>query len=78
VKSAYNASLEDYSWRVYMAETLRLTCENTAISVSVFGGGGTYMPMKWRDVIDDEPEETLTPDEIKKNMLQKLHALGGD
>gem|GEM_PF-6701576 len=36
------------------------------------------MPMKWRDVIDDEPEETLTPDEIKKNMLQKLHALGGD
>ena len=52
---------------MYVTDALRLIAENT----SKFGGG-SYIKVRYADMIDPPKEETRTPEEVTAHMLKKL------
>lgn len=60
-------------WRDYVAESLRIITENT----SKFAGG-SYINVKFADIINPPPAETRTGDEIIEHMKAKLAQIGGE
>ncbi len=59
------------AWQAYMAEALRLAGENVARL-----GGGPYLQTRWTDRLENKPEETRTPQQVKAHMLQRLRGMG--
>lgn len=54
-----------------MAEALRLAGENAARQT-----GGPYLDTRWTALLEQKPEETRTPEQVKGEMLQKLRGMG--
>lgn len=61
------------AYRVYVTDALKLIAENTA----KFSGGG-YLKTRYYDVINPQPEETRTPEEIISGIKTKLARIGGE
>lgn len=72
VRQAYAKEQEGKAYRLYIAETLRCISESSAQK------GGPYVTAKWADIIDPQPEDTRKPEDVKKHMLEKLQAMGGE
>lgn len=60
------------AYRVYVTDALKTITENTAKYAS-----GIYMKVRYFDVESPKPPETRTPDEIIKNMKDKIARIGG-
>ena len=54
-------------YQIYITDTLRLITENTAKFV-----GGSYIKMRYADMIEPVKKETRTPEEIIENIRNKL------
>ena len=55
------------AWQAYLAEALRLAGENAARMA-----GGGYLETRWTALLDQKPEETRTPEQVKQHMLRRL------
>lgn len=55
---------------VYVTDVLRLISENTAKTV-----GGSYMKVRYLDLIDPKKEETRTANEVIDNIRNKLKGI---
>lgn len=68
VASKAKKSMEEQAYRDYTCEALRLlTHSNAEIT-----GKGSYLTVKYNDLIHPKPEDTRTGDEIKADILGKL------
>ena len=57
-----------------MTDALKILAENTAKY-----SGGSYMKIRYYDLIQPKPEENRTPEEIIGNMKEKIARIwGGD
>jgi len=73
-----NRDTENWTFRVYVTDTLQTISENTAIPASVFTGGehGKAIPSRWADRNKpDPPAETSTQEEVIAYMKEKLASL---
>lgn len=57
---------------VYATDALRIIGENTAKYA-----GGSYMKVRWADIIDPPKEDARTADEIIEHMKEKLKEVSG-
>ena len=55
-----------------MTDALKILAENTAKY-----SGGSYMKIRYYDLIQPKPEENRTPEEIIGNMKEKIERIGG-
>ena len=55
-------------FRTYVAECIRMMTENSAR----MGGGGSYMKLKYSDLISAKPEKRVEPGEPTANIRKKL------
>lgn len=60
----------DKAYRIYVTDALKAISENTAKFA-----GGSYMKIRYAEVINPKPEETRTADEIITNITDKLRKL---
>ncbi|MDE7398968.1 MAG: hypothetical protein K2N06_05505 [Oscillospiraceae bacterium] len=60
----------DMTYRVYVTDALKLIAENTSKYA-----GGSYMKIRFTDIINPKPEETRTADEIITSITDKLRKL---
>jgi len=60
------------AWRIYIAEGIRTISESSA---KFFGG--PYITAKWLDIINPQPEETRTAEEVIDHVLRGLKKLAG-
>lgn len=56
-----------------MAEGVRMITESTAKYA-----GGPYMTVKWADIINPKPVETLTPEQVIDQVMARLKEVSGD
>lgn len=56
---------------MYITDSLRIIGENTAKYA-----GGNYIKKRYADIIDPQPEETRTPDEVITHIKKKLRGGG--
>lgn len=61
------AHRSDLAYRVYVTDTLRVISENTARL-----GGGSYMRMRYADMLSPEKEDTRDAGEIIAGIREKL------
>lgn len=55
-----------------MTDALKILAENTAKY-----SGGSYMKIRYYDLIQPKPEENRAPEEIIGNMKEKIARIGG-
>lgn len=70
--SIYGQHARREAFETYVSEILRSLNNNVAGAI-----GGTSFPKSWKELEDYKPE-TRTADEIKSNILNGLHKLGGN
>jgi hypothetical protein len=63
---------EEKAYKMYVTESLRIIGENTAKY-----SGGSYIQMRYADMIEPKKEETRTANEIILNLKDKLRSLNG-
>ena len=68
---AYKEYLREQSFRVYLTDTVRLACENTAKI-----GGGSSISKRWADMIESQNKgarahDTRSPEEIIADVVEK-------
>lgn len=64
---------EEKAYRVYMSDAMLTVTETVA---RVFGG--KYMGYRYIDLVEPQPEETRTGEEIIADLGKKLEQMGGD
>ena len=62
----YQSQQRDLAYRIYVAECLRMIGENTA-KVS----GGSYMTAKFEDIINPNPVDNRTGEEIAADIIKR-------
>jgi hypothetical protein len=67
--SLFNKEQEEKAYKIYVADCLRLITENTAASV-----GGSYITMRWADVINPQPQKEQKEGEAKERIISKLRS----
>lgn len=65
--SYFHKEQKEKAYKVYVTDVLRTISENTAKSV-----GGSYVKMRYLDMIDPPKQETRTAEEIIENIRSKL------
>lgn len=65
--SLFQKEQEEKAVKIYYAECLRIITENTAKMVS-----GSYVQAKLQDILDPEPEDNRTADDIIEGIKNKL------
>lgn len=68
---AYKEHLREQSFRVYLTDSVRLACENTAKI-----GGGSLISKRWADIIESQNKgahahDTRSPEEIIADVVEK-------
>ena len=63
---------QDEIYQAYMAETVRLIGENVARKT-----GGSYMKLRYTEIIDPKPEDTRTSTDVIDHVKEKLSKIGG-
>lgn len=64
---------EKIAFQIYLTDALKVIGENTAKY-----SGGSYLKVRFEDIVHPRPEETRTPEEVKNQITQKLARLGGE
>lgn len=66
VQDAYIQEQKEYSYRVYVTDSLKMIAEHTAVPAAVFSEGnmGQYLSVRWADAVDPPKTETRTAEEI--------------
>ena len=67
--SLFNKEQEEKAYKSYIADCLRLITENTAISV-----GGSYITMRWSELINPQPQIEQKEGEAKERICSKLRS----
>lgn len=62
----YQSQQRDLAYRIYVCECLRMIGENTA-KVS----GGSYMTAKFEDIINPNPVDNRTGEEIAADIIKR-------
>ena len=62
----YQSQQHDLAYRIYVAECLRMISENAAS-----GGGGSYMAVKFEDVINPKHVDNRTGEEIAADIIKR-------
>ncbi len=60
----------DKAYRIYVTDSLKAIAENTSKYA-----GGSYMRIRFADILNPKPEETRTPEEIISGIKGKLAKL---
>lgn len=60
----------DTTYRIYVTDALKIIAENTSKYA-----GGSYMKIRFSEIINPKPEETRTADEIITGITDKLRKL---
>ena len=66
----FNKKQKIKAYEIYITDTLRMITENTAKQV-----GGSYIKMRYADIIDPPKEETRTAEEVIDDIRTKLERL---
>ena len=72
VFARFEQDAREKAYRVYVTDVLKILAENTAKY-----SGGSYMKLRYYDLIQPKPEENRTPEEIIWNMKGKIARIGG-
>lgn len=64
---------EEKAYRVYMSDAILTVAETVARAF-----GGKYMGYRYLDLVEPQPEETRTGEEIIADLGKKLEKMGGD
>lgn len=72
VFARFEQDAREKAYRVYVTDVLKILAENTAKY-----SGGSYMKIRYYDLIRPKPEENRTPEEIIGNMKEKIARIGG-
>lgn len=64
---------EEKAYRVYMSDAILTVTETVARAF-----GGKYMGYRYIDLVEPQPEETRTGEEIIADIGKKLEKMGGD
>ena len=64
---------EEQAYRVYMSDAILTVTETVARAF-----GGKYMGYRYIDLVEPQPEETRTGEEIIADLGKKLEKMGGD
>lgn len=62
----FNHHQRDLAYRIYVAECLRMIGENASS-----GGGGSYMAVKFEDIINPKPVDNRTGEEIAADIIKR-------
>ena len=62
----FNQHQRDLAYRIYVSECLRMISENAAS-----GGGGSYMAVKFEDVINPKHVDNRTGEEIAADIIKR-------
>lgn len=65
--SLFQKEQEEKAAKIYYAECLRIMTENTAKMV-----GGSYIEAKLQDILDPQPVDNRTADDIIEGIRKKL------
>jgi hypothetical protein len=68
--SLFKNQQEEKAYKNYVTECLRIITENTAKF-----GGGSYMQIKFSELIDQKPQDDRTADEIIQGIKEKVENL---
>lgn len=68
--SALSQFNKEKSYQLYITECLRMITENTARF-----GGGSYMQLKYSELIEPKPQDNRTADEIIQGIKTKVNNL---
>lgn len=72
VTDYYNQAEERRGFELFISEIMRSATNSLADLL-----GGSRFPHSWKELMENKPE-TRTADEIKDDITNKLHALGGE
>lgn len=62
----YQSQQRDLAYRIYVADCLRIISENTAKM-----GGGSYITAKLADIINPNPVDNRTGEEIAADIIKR-------
>ena len=62
----YQSQQRDLAYRIYVTDCLRIISENTAKM-----GGGSYMKAKLADIINPNPVDNRTGEEIAADIIKR-------
>ena len=62
----YQSQQRDLAYRIYVSECLRMISENAAS-----GGGGSYMAVKFEDVLNPKQVENRTGEELAADIIKR-------
>lgn len=62
----YQSQQRDLAYRIYVADCLRIISENTAKM-----GGGSYITAKLTDIINPNPVDNRTGEEIAADIIKR-------
>ena len=62
----YNQHQRDLAYRIYVTECLRMISENVASC-----GGGSYMAVKYDDVVNQKQVDNRTGEEIAADIINR-------
>lgn len=63
----YNQHQRDLAYRIYLSECARMTTLNTANFT-----GGSYIEKKFMDILNPQPEDNRTAEEIVADVFEKM------
>lgn len=63
----YNDRALDKAYRIYVTDSLKAIAENTSKYA-----GGSYMRVRFAEILNPKPEETRTPEDIISGIKEKL------
>lgn len=66
----FHKEQQEKAYHIYVTDCLRVITENTAKQ-----GGGSYIKLRYADVIEPHKEETRTAEEIITSLKEKLRGL---
>ena len=67
--SLFKKEQEEKAYKSYIADCLKVISENTAKSVS-----GSYITIRWADIIDPKPQIEQKEGEAKERICSKLRS----
>lgn len=62
----FNQHQRDLAYRIYVCDCLRMATENTAKM-----GGGSYIAVKFSDIINPNPVDNRTGEEIAADIIKR-------
>ncbi len=62
----YQSQQRDLAYRIYVCECLRMIGENASS-----GGGGSYMAVKFENIINPKPVDNRTGEEIAADIIKR-------